>query len=76
MKKLACLTLIVAALLVATGCDELDGVEFAIYGPPGYYDSGPVYYEDTYDEYSYEDTYYEETYYEDSWYDDWFFLPW
>ena len=66
MKKLACLTLVVAAMFATAGCDDFDVI---VYDSPGYgYDT--VYYDDYY----YDDYYYEDTYYDDSWYDFSFWL--
>jgi hypothetical protein len=78
MKKLMCMLLLGAALLTQAGCDDLEDLEFALYGSPGCYSCGSSgYYEDTYvEEYWYEETYYEDTWYEDSWYDDWLYWLW
>jgi hypothetical protein len=78
MKRLGCLMLLGAALLVPTGCDDVledFALDLGYYASPGYYSPGPGgYYEETYVE---EEYWYEETYYEDTWYvDDWGFWPW
>ncbi len=82
MKRFLPMLLLLLALSVASGCDELEDLDITI-NVPGYdwLYGGDYYYEDTYyeDEYYYyedesfyyeDDYYYDDVYYDDVWYED------